>query len=398
MLGRWHHLPSRQLLLALAVPSTALVLAMCATSGNTFDNSGSGLNGNGSTGSNSIQSGGSGLNNLGGGGGNGVSDSGRPERCNEAGVCSCFNIASLGYGGTTGAQFGHGGTDSTDLFVQYLNTESSAQAAFLGCGSDIGCMSSPKPTLNAAFLAQYDVLIFQWMANSINPVVYQGNPSGATGDMALGGGGYWSFSSDELTALKTWVQGGGGVIVLSGYDFCPNTLANSGCTAGADDEIVPANQIVQALTDMSYTTTDTFGLTQTGNEALCLGDTNPVAVWANDALGAGITEVGGFHGRGIKPGTGTVDCNNNTFGVCAAHEDVGKGHVYVYTDEWVTYSSQWNPNPQPANYCNVDGSIANGGEPAVQFVYQTPQFWFNAISYASQATMCPFTLFGATAR
>jgi hypothetical protein len=178
------------------------------------------------------------------------------------------------------------------------------------------------------------------------------------------------------------------MIVLSWYDY----------SAG---EINPANQILGAVSSIQYTSEDTFGTVLTGNAAYCLGDTDPVTVWAQapDILGENITEVGAFHGRGITaPSPAVVDCNNAIFGVCAAHQDVGSGHVYAYTDEWITYTSQWNPAVQPAGYCSLDGSTANGDSPAVQFAYQVPQFWYNAIRYAAQATTCPFTLTGAIAR
>ena len=81
------------------------------------------------------------------------------------------------------------------------------------------------------------------------------------------------------------------------------------------------------------------------------------------------------------------DCQDGTV-LCAVHEDVGMGHVYVYTDEWVTYTSQWNPPTQPATYCNPDGSTANGDFPAVQSAYQMPQFWYNALKWAASDAGC----------
>lgn len=317
----------------------------------------------------------------------------RPQRCNDAGTCTCFNIASLGYGAPTEALTSTHGTGTTEAFVSYLNTQGNALAFPIGCGTDTGCESPAKPTLNATFLAQYDVLIFQWMVNGVVPATSSG---GDTGDPSFDGGGYWAFSSDELTALKTWVQRGGGVIVLSGYDFCPSALAGSGCTVGSPGELGPTNQVLQALTDMSFTPTVTYGVVETGNAELCLGYLDPVTGWADDSLGQNITQVGALHGRGINAGTGTVDCNNPTFGVSAAHEDVGLGHVYVYTDKWVTSVNQWDPATEPAAYCSLDGSTAGGNVPAVQIAYQVPQFWLNAIGYASQATGCAFSLRGAT--
>ena len=226
------------------------------------------------------------------------------------------------------------------------------------------------------------MLIFQWLAGSLTPITTtNGSVEGYEGS------NYWSFSQTELDALKAWVMAGGGVIVLSGYD-------------DSSEELTPTNQILTALTDMSYTATDTYGLTETGNAEYCLSDSDPVTGWAPaaDPLTQNIDAVGAFYGRTIQVGPDAViDCQDNTYGVCAAHEDVGQGHVYVFTDEWVTYTSQWNPTSQPATYCALDGSTANGDFPAVQVAYQVPQFWYNAIRYASQATGCPFSLAGTIA-
>jgi len=380
--------------------------AGCATSAaplSGFDNGGSAGAGSDNSSGGGGSAGASGLGgfaNSGQGLGNVTMSSGtdgsmRTRRYDDAGNAYCFNIASVGYGGGTGAQFGNtmvGGTDNTQAFVNYLNANSSANVAMVGCGQDVGCSSPAKPTLDMNFLSQYDVLIFQWMSNGLVEVDENGMPISQTNGKPVGfrgdSMGYWTFSQDELDAFKAWVQGGGGAIFLSGYDW-------------SDGEIGPANQLLQAVTDIQYTSTDTFGMTETGNAYYCLGDSNIVSGWAgsNDALASNIMSVGAFHGRGINAGSNaTIDCKDATNGVCAAHEDVGMGHVYAYSDEWVTYTSQWNPSPQPATYCNVDGSTANGGEPAVQFQYQVVQFWYNAIYYASLATMCPFMLMGAVPR
>lgn len=308
----------------------------------------------------------------------------RGARCDPTGMnCRCFNVASLGYGGHIGVQSGAAGSDTTEQLLGYLSSQSNAAVAQLGCGVDTGCPSAAKPDLSdPAFLPSYDVLLFQWMASSLKAVT---STVGAV--EGYEGASYWTFSQAELDALKAWVVAGGGVIVLTGYDYL-------------SDELGPPNQILGALTDISLTATDTYGATQTGNAEFCLGDSDPVTGWAPapDALGQNIRAVGAFHGRTIQPGANAVvDCQDATYGVCAAHEDVGRGHVYVFTDEWVTYTSQWNPSPEPATYCSLDGSTQGGDFPAVQAAYQVPQFWYNAIRYASQASGCPFSLTGAIA-
>ena len=270
----------------------------------------------------------------------------RPQRCDDAGRCTCFNIASIGLPGHTGFQ---GGMDSTTAFTDWLNAQSSANVD----------MYTTRPTLDAEFLAKYDVLIIQWLVDGV---------SGEDGT------GYWTFTPAETQALDTWVKAGGGLITLSGYD-------------AQSQEVKPLNQLVQAVTDMSYGTADVLGTVSANN--YCLGESDPLGGWVQTTpIGKYIDEVGAFHGRPITPGAmATVDCTDGT-NVYAAHEDVGQGHVFAYADEWVTYTSQW---------FGIDAG-GNCADASANVVYQVPQFWYNAISYASQATECPFTLAGPITR
>jgi hypothetical protein len=138
---------------------------------------------------------------------------------------------------------------------------------------------------------------------------------------------------------------------------------------------------------MSYGMTDVLGTVSTAN--YCLGESDPLGGWVQTTpLGKHIDEVGAFHGRPVNLGPkATVDCTDGTY-VYAAHEDVGEGHVFAFTDEWVTYTSQWLG-------IDAGGSCIDA---SANTVYQVPQFWYNAITYASQATACPFTLNGPVIR
>lgn len=276
--------------------------------------------------------------------------SSRPERCGEAG-CTCFNIASIGHLGIYG--------DNTTELINWLNTESSAAVD----------LYQTKPTLTAAFLSRYDVIILQWLSD--------GN-----------GGPYWQFSQSEVAALSDWVNAGGGLITLSGFE------PNSG-------EVTPINNLL-SFTDLSYNTDNVLTMCPATLPCNCWGNTVPVGPWAAGPIGSNITQIGGFHGRSINPGTATVDASGqdnagNTI-VYGAHESVGKGYVFAWCDEWVTYTSQWlgipantgagpNPYTTPGNAC-YNMSAAQ--------VFQVPQFWYNAITYAAQATSCPFTINNST--
>jgi hypothetical protein len=327
----------------------AIAVASCAATGQ--EKPGTGSKGSGTANGSSGGDDGTGTGPIGSFGTNG-DDSGvpsdakaaRPQRCDEAGRCTCFNVASIGQPGHTGFQ---GGQDSTTAFTDYLNAQSSAQVD----------LYTSRPTLDAAFLAKYDVLIIQWLVDGV---------SSGTGT------GYWTFTASELAALKSWVEGGGGLIALSGYD-------------ASSEEVTPLNQLMQAVSDLSYGTADVLGTT--GD--YCLGESDPLGGWVQTTpIGKHIDEVGAFHGRPVDPGSkATGDCSDGT-NVYAAHEDVGSGHVFAYADEWVTYTSQW---------FGIDAG-AGCADASADVVYQVPQFWFNAISYASQATACPFTLTGPITR
>jgi len=268
----------------------------------------------------------------------------RPERCNDAG-CTCFNIASIGHLGVYG--------DNTTELINWLNTESSTAVD----------LYETKPTLTADFLNQYDVILVQWLSD--------GN-----------GGPYWQFSQSEVSALSDWVHAGGGLITLSGFE------PNSG-------EVAPLNTLL-SFTDLSYNKDDVLFTCPASLMCSCWSNTVPVGPWAPGPIGNNIMQVGAYHGRSINPGAATIDAYGQTDAgnlIYAAHEAVGAGYIFAWCDEWVTYTSQWlgipttdggaNPYTTPTNACYMMSAAQ---------VFQVPQFWYNAITYASQATSCPFTI------
>jgi hypothetical protein len=277
----------------------------------------------------------------------------RAMRCNDAGVCTCFSIASIGHRGVTGTST-NGMPDNTTEFINWLNTESSTTVD----------LYETKPTLDATFLGKYDVIIIQWLSDGNN-------------------GPYWQFSQAEIDALSAWVQAGGGLITLSGFE--PSAT-----------EVAPLNNLL-SFTDISYNTDNVLAACPATLPCQCWGNTIPVGPWAAGPLGANITQVGGFRGRSINPGSATVDASGTgpdggTL-VYGCHESVGSGHIFAWADEWVTYTSQWlgipqttggtNPYTDPTNVCY---------QQAASEVFQVPQFWYNAIAYASEATTCTFTI------
>jgi hypothetical protein len=284
------------------------------------------------------------------------------QRCDDAGNCTCISIASIGHEGV----WGPCSHDSTTAFQTWLNTQSTAH---------VDTYDTVKPTLTPEFLAQYDVIVLQWMvANG-----QQGND-----------GAPWVFTADEETALANWVKAGGGIVALNGYQGTdPNSVY----------DITATNQLL-SFTDISFN--KVVDLPNPPSLAYCWGGSVPlggpvgdggittsVGTWDQTTpIGAHITSVGALDTRTIQSATATPDCSDGT-NTYAAHEQIGKGHVVAYVDEWVTYTGEW----VGTGGCLGDGgTYSNVNDPCYQKsaaqVFQIPQFWYNAIVYAASSVQC----------
>jgi hypothetical protein len=268
---------------------------------------------------------------------------GRPMRCDDAGVCACMNIASFG----KVAHYG-GNSDSTDAFQRYLNTKSNARMTLL----------TERTTITAALLADYDVLILQALEDS----EYNG---------------FWSYAQSEVDALEAWVRAGNALIVLTGYGGDPR-------------EVDPANQLL-AFAGISYGKSDTF-VSCADNYCYCTDSSIPFTGWSPGTfigvnmtapLG-GVGAVGLFHGRPVScADTPDAPCQivarDSQAGIVGVVKQLGQGRIFVWADEWVTYTSQWGA-------VNTHGADCNGhtaGE-----IFDVPQFWYNVIHWALPDASC----------
>ncbi|MDP9148773.1 MAG: hypothetical protein M3O36_02350 [Myxococcota bacterium] len=332
-----------------AVPFVLLPFAACANGARSGDLSPAGSLGSSAAGNGSTS--GDGLFGMGPGAARG--DGGRVPKCDTSENCTCINIASIGQT----AHYGVAGlnSDSTVAFTDWLNSHSSASVD----------LYKARPMITADFLAKYDILIIQWLTDSNT-------------------GPYWTFDPSEIAALKTWVTAGGGLITLSGYDTSP-------------EETRPLNQIL-SFTDISYNMDDVLtgcppaSAGQT-NLCYCWGNSQPLGGWGQSPIAQHITQIGALHGRSINPGSATVDAADPSTGkVYAAHEMVGKGHVFAYADEWVTYSSQW----LGTSAINTTAMYTDPNNPcyhrSAADVFQVPQFWYDVISWEASGTQCIFKL------
>jgi hypothetical protein len=284
-------------------------------------------------------------------------------RCDDAGNCTCIAIASIGHEGV----WGPCSDDTTTAFQDWLNTQSTAR---------VDSYDTTKPTITPEFLSKYDVLVLQWMV---------------TVGMQNDDGDPWAFTSDEVSALNDWVQHGGGIVALSGYQ---------GDYPGAVVDITATNQLL-SFTDIQFN--QVVSLTQTMGNAGCWGSavalggpvgdggTVPsVGTWdPSTPIGANVNSVGAYYTRTIQATTATTDCSATDEGGLekyAVHEQIGQGHIVAYADEWVTYSGEWTGTGSClAPYHMMDNSCY-GFTP--DLIFQIPQFWYNAIRYASSSVAC----------
>lgn len=259
----------------------------------------------------------------------------------------CVRIGMLGRPPSYGAM--QGGADGTDALRAWLN-------AHVKAGTTVDVVTDDTP-ITRDFLDKYDVLILQALE-------------------AREGGPYWSFSADERAAFEAWVRAGGGVVALTGY-------------GGQSAEVGPTNELV-AFTGMSFHTDDVF-TTCPDNCCYCAGSSIPVYGW-NPAhpIAQNVTTVGAFHGRSIEPGGGALVASEGAL-VYGATKEFDAGRVFLFFDEWVTYSSQWTEATGAGGFtpdasCSDPNNVCYGRTPAAG--YQVAQFWYNTLKWASGDEAC----------
>ncbi|MFZ5890956.1 MAG: hypothetical protein ACOY0T_07890 [Myxococcota bacterium] len=287
--------------------------------------------------------------------------------------CTCLRLALLGTLQSAAAD-----TD-TQPFINWLNGNSDGTATVT--------MVSTKPTLNADFLAKYDILVVA-------------NVSG------------WSFGADEKAAVEKWVrEKGGGIITLTGFVSTDAEPAASGQliefagfkyqppqTAPASGEAVPVyykGGTVDLKKCLHWSQSTTSHITSPIKFTPQTG--------ALSKLTLNLDYVGAFIGWSVSPPGGATilakdPVTNNT--MAAAYEVDGKGRIFAFGDEWVIFANQWvprgNPDNQQMDQYNPCWHAADANGPAffhsVQSLYQTKQFWFNAINWVAPPNECNFTV------
>jgi hypothetical protein len=253
----------------------------------------------------------------------------------------CVRIGMLGRLPSYGAV---PGMDSTAALQQWLNSKSTAMVATYVTDTPI----------TEDFLAQYDVLILQ----ALEAAEVESGPR-------------FQYDAVEIAAFEAWVRAGGGVITLTGYGRYPA-------------EVDPTNQLV-AFTGLSYAKDDILGTgTCPDNDCCCASNSIPVTGWnAAHPVAANLTRVGALHGRSVLGGGDVVAQGATVYG---ATKQMDLGRVFVFADEWVTYTSQWDGTG--ADTCETDPGHNYCTNRLAQQYYQVPQFWYNSIKWVSGDREC----------
>ena len=203
------------------------------------------------------------------------------------------------------------------LGVKGTSGQGDVFAAWLTARSDTGATDLADETLTPTLLAKYDVIVAQDLHKN------------------------HQYSALEVAALSDWVNQGGGFMTLIGYS-----------DAGEAHNV---NRLLEPFM-MSYT--DQQILSKNGNTTV------PITMWTAHPVDNGVSVVGVDNGYPVQ-GMGTTIATGGGFDIAKAQE-VGKGHVFLWGDEWITYNSEWNDHPD----------------------FQVQLLWLNAIKWLTVAGQC----------
>lgn len=304
----------------------------------------------------------------------------REKVCDAAGKCTCLHLALLGTLTSAAAD------PDTSAFTTWLSEKSE--------GSATATNVPTKPNVDAAFLANYDILLVA-------------NVNG------------WKFSEEEKAAVQKWVEDGGGIITLTGFTSTATESADTsqlisfaglgykGTTqadfaAPSQGELVPV-YYKGGTTDLKKCMNWNGGATTQHAQPFI---TTPIKFTPQTGMLGKLTSnldyVGAFIGWPITaPADATIVAKDPvTQGNMAVAKEInGKGRVFVFGDEWVTFTNEWVQTGTPANQqkdmynpCWVPATdTAAGFFHSVQSLYQTKQFWYNAINWVAPPNEC-FTI------
>lgn len=185
------------------------------------------------------------------------------------GICDCLSIGVLGAPGPLAS--------------------SSFQAWLEARGTTVVRFGEDSSVLDAGVLAPFDIVILDLLPREYAPM--------------------------EAAALRVFVDGGGGLISLTGHN------------GGSD--LAWGNSLL-----VSFGVAYEPGLL-----------TNPVTDWTAHPTSTGITSVtfrGGYH---VTPAAGDTTVAQLDGGPVGVALERGEGRAFIWGDEWIEYDSEWTTMP-----------------------------------------------------
>jgi hypothetical protein len=302
----------------------------------------------------------------------------RPKICDAAGKCTCLRLALVGTLESAAV------AKDTQPFIDWLNTNSDGTATVT--------MVTTKPAINEAFLGMYDILVVA-------------NVNG------------WAFSADEKAAVEKWVKEmGGGIVTLTGFNSMatepPATsqlvdFAGMGYTGSGEADWTAPH--AGNVTPIHYNggAVDLRNCLNLWSNAVDKEAANTTAIQFTPQTGAlvdltaSLTYVGAYIGWPVKaPAGSTVLATDPMSGknMAVAYEVDGKGRILSFGDEWIVFTNQWTPlgtftdARMDANNMCWQATPDPGFFHSVKSLYQTKQFWYNAINWVAPPSECNFTI------
>ena len=199
------------------------------------------------------------------------------------GVCDCLRIATIGAGGPWSGE---------SVFRSWPNAR--AQNAVTALGDRV---------LSEELLKPYQVIILLDVAPTRDDAGVGILPA------------HHVFSDAEVAAFQAWVQAGGGVMTTSGY------------RADEATEVTNVNRLLAPF-GMGYSTTK-------------LEEDGYVETWMSHPLTQGVMKI--YTANGVEPdGTNGQTLATDSLGRSALQVPrTGDARIVVWSDDWVTYETQW---------------------------------------------------------
>jgi len=201
---------------------------------------------------------------------------------NKDGVCDCLSIATVGHVGTWG---------KGNVFTSWLN------------------LRTPKPAVDLA-----DQVLTDDVLGKFQVIVFLSTTTVDVGGMYGLIPKHHAFTDAEAQSFKKWIQGGGGAMATTGYNYLGNH----------EEENI--NKLFS-----------TIGLTYKSSG----GISGFIKNWMPHPVSMGIMNINSTNGLECS-GDGTIIATaNDSKNVALQVGESGMGRAVMWGDEWITYDELW---------------------------------------------------------